>query len=237
MSLIRVGVLRGGISDEYEISLKTGEEVLLHLPKDIYKPVDIFIGRDGVWHVNGLARQPDEITRFVDVVFNALHGQYGEDGKVQQVLEAHKIPYTGSQIRASAIGMNKTLAKEIVKKLGVKVPYHQFITREEYSTANAADLFRSILLPVVIKLPDGGSSLGASFAKTPKELWEGIAGALRYGDTVMLEQHIRGKEATVGVVDEFRGSGHYSLLPIEIVRADPDSIWGYEERYNGEICF
>lgn len=239
MSKIRVGVLRGGIDDEYEVSLKTGTSVLEHLPKDKYQPVDVFIDREGGWHVGGISRGPDDIAVMVDVVFNALHGAYGEDGKVQQILEAHKIPYTGSSILSSAVGMKKELAKEMAKRAGIKVPYHQLITREEYTAANPADLFRSIMLPVVVKLPAGGSAIGASFAETPEELWRGIETALRYGDVVMLEQHIRGKEATVGVVDNFRGREFYSLLPIEIARDDYDTVWSYGDRYNGkmhELC-
>src|SRR3989338_2959915 len=97
----------------------------------------------------------------VDVVWNALHGEYGEDGKVQQILEAHKIPYTGSEVQPSAVGINKILTKETVKKYGVESPYYQTITRKEYEESNPHELFRRILLPVVGKPLSGGSSLGA----------------------------------------------------------------------------
>jgi len=233
MSKLRVGVLRGGPGGEYEVSLKTGAHVMEHLPKETYHPVDIFIDKNGIWHIQGLERSPGEISGMVDVVFNALHGEYGEDGKVQQILEAHKIPYTGSGIQPSAVGMNKILAKEMARKFGIKVPYHQTITREEYESSTPYELFRKILLPVVIKPLSGGSSVGTSLARTSDELEEGIENALRHGETVILEQHIRGREATVGVVDEFRGRKYYALIPIEIERPRSNDIWNYEDKYSG----
>ena len=81
MERIRVGVLRGGPSSEYDISLKTGGHVLRHLKEDTYIPQDIFISRDGVWHARGFESTPERILKNVDVVFNALHGEYGEDGR------------------------------------------------------------------------------------------------------------------------------------------------------------
>lgn len=224
---------------EYDISLKTAAQVTEHLLEEKYQPVDVFVDKEGVWHTLGLPRSPDEVAGMIDVVFNALHGTYGEDGKVQQILEAHKIPYTGSSIVASAIGMNKALAKEVVKKAGIKVPYHRFITKEEYVAANPYDLFKSVYMPVVIKPPTGGSSLGMSFAETPEELWEGIKEALNYADEIILEQHILGREATVGVIDEFRGRKYYALMPIEIDKENKNDIWSYKKKYDGsafEYC-
>ena len=83
--MIRVGVIRGGISSEYEVSLNTGANVLSHLRSDImnekYKPIDILIDRDGTWHMQGRPVTLDHISNSVDVIFNALHGDFGEDGK------------------------------------------------------------------------------------------------------------------------------------------------------------
>ncbi|KKR58556.1 MAG: D-alanine-D-alanine ligase, partial [Parcubacteria group bacterium GW2011_GWC2_40_31] len=97
MNSIRVGVLRGGPSLEHEVSLKTGESVLRNLPAK-YSAKDIFISKEGEWHLDGKPAHHDRIFRQIDVVFNALHGEYGEDGKVQQLLEAFGVPYTGSGV-------------------------------------------------------------------------------------------------------------------------------------------
>ncbi len=111
---IRIGVLRGGPSEEYEVSLKTGGVILANLPDDC-EPIDIFISKDGIWHTHGVERAPIQILKTLDMVINGLHGTYGEDGKVQQMLEHFRIPYSGSDSISSAIGMNKILSKEIFK--------------------------------------------------------------------------------------------------------------------------
>ena len=108
---MRIGVLRGGPSSEYEVSLKTGANVLKAL-SETHRPLDIFISKDGKWHREGVERTPDHALLGVDVVFNALHGEYGEDGKVQQILQQLGIPYTGSDSIASALAMNKVLSKK-----------------------------------------------------------------------------------------------------------------------------
>ena len=116
MHRIRVGVLRGGPSGEYEVSLKTGATVLNNLSQDKYNPREIFIDKNGEWHVYGLPVKPHDALTHIDVVFNALHGSYGEDGKVQHLLEMHGIPFTGSGSFSSALGMNKVLMKEVLVK-------------------------------------------------------------------------------------------------------------------------
>src|SRR3989344_914850 len=124
--MIRVGVLRGGVSPEYNISLLSGEHLLSHLRgekfNDRYKPVDLLITKDGAWHVNGLPASMEKISRSVDVIWNTLHGEYGEDGQVQKILDNWNIPYTGSGALSSALGYNKVLAKEQFKKLQIKTP-------------------------------------------------------------------------------------------------------------------
>ena len=116
-----VGVLRGGPSSEYEVSLKSGANVLEHLNKDKYEARDIFIDKEGQWHVHGRAVMPEKALIGVDVAFNVLHGEYGENGVVQKLLEEVGVPYTGSDAFASTIAFNKHSTREIVKKLGVKI--------------------------------------------------------------------------------------------------------------------
>ena len=128
MSKIRVGVLRGGPSSEYDISLQTGSTVLKGLAhqkfEDKYHLYDIYIAKDGTWHMHGVPITPAHAVGHVDVFFNALHGQYGEDGKVQQTLDDYHARYTGSGVLASAVGMNKALTKSIFKNHGIKTPQY-----------------------------------------------------------------------------------------------------------------
>ena len=107
----RVAVLRGGPSDEYTVSMQTGGQVLEALKKLNYPYKDIVVTRKGEWLDGGFLRQPEKALEAVDVVFIALHGQYGEDGQVQRILERKMIPFTGSRALSSAIAFNKLLTK------------------------------------------------------------------------------------------------------------------------------
>jgi len=117
--------MRGGPNSEYEVSLATGGSVLAALRgklADKYRAYDILIDKSGRWHIDGMPADQYDIAHRFDVIFNALHGSYGEDGKVQQILEAHGIKFTGSDSLASAVGMNKNLSKNVFKNNGLKTP-------------------------------------------------------------------------------------------------------------------
>lgn len=250
--MIRVGVIRGGTSAEYEVSLKTGANVLSHLRGDIlsksYTPVDIFIDKEGVWHIGGVPASQEKVFHAVDVIFNALHGDYGEDGTVQQMLDMWKIPYTGSGALASAIGYNKALAKEEFAKLGVQTAKHILYPayqadidgpREEYAERKAREIWERLPPPWIVKPLTSGSSMGVHMCKTYPELVRAFAVGVNEKVSVLVEEMIEGKEATVAVVNNFRGSPVYVLPPIEIRIPDKNAFFDYEAKYTGisqEIC-
>lgn len=233
-----VGVLRGGPSHEYEVSLKTGQSVLKNLP-DKYQPIDIFISKDGDWHIDGIVRKPVDALRSVDAIFNALHGQYGEDGQVQRLLEALHVPYTGSDSISSALGMHKVQAKEMFKKAGIKVPSHRVVLREESMQEVQREIFETMFLPLIVKPVSAGSSVGMAILFNYHDLPKAIEYAFLHGDLVMVEHYVRGREATCGVVENYRGSQHYALLPIEIIPPAKNKFFDYDAKYNGltrEFC-
>ena len=236
MSLTTVGVLRGGPSGEYEISLQTGSSVLRHMPER-YKAVDILIDKEGVWHKGGIPMEPERALRQIDAVFNALHGEYGEDGKVQRLLDCLHVPYTGSGSFASAVGMNKPIAKDYFKKAGLKTARHISLSVTSDLDKELVSIFRTFNFPVVVKPAGSGSSLGVSIARSFEALKGAVAKAFGYGPKVMVEEHVKGREATCGVVDGFRGKDTYALFPIEIV-PEGDSF-DYDAKYRGkskELC-
>jgi len=118
MQRIKVAVLRGGPSAEYDVSLQSGKCVMDNL-SDNCIPTDVFISKDGIWHVDGVPVSIEKVCQAHDVFFNALHGEYGEDGKIQQILDHHGAKYTGSGALSSAIAMNKIQTKKIFEKYGV----------------------------------------------------------------------------------------------------------------------
>lgn len=249
--MIKVGVIRGGISGEYEVSLKTGSNVLSHLRADKlnekYKAIDILIDKEGVWHINGKPVAILDVFHSVDVIFNALHGDFGEDGKVQQMLDGWKIPYTGSGAFPSALGYNKVLAKEQFNLLGIKTPNHIIIPKynEEdadikvYSKKTAKQIHALLSPPWIVKPLSGGSSVGMRVARTYPELMDAFEDGVNKEVDVLVEEMIEGKEATVGVIDNFRDKAVYVLPATEIRVHKGKSFFDFEAKYKGmskEIC-
>lgn len=236
--LLRVGVLRGGPSNEYEISLNSGAAVLSALKNnffDRYDAKDIFIDREGVWHVGGVATAPADALRHFDLAFNALHGTFGEDGKIQHFFETHQMPFTGSGSLGSAIGMNKAMAKKLLKQEGINVPYDREIPSDAIRRdviAVSRDLFNSFLMPAVVKPAASGSSVGVHVVRYYDDLPEALTDAAQHGDTVLIEEFIPGIEATCGVVEGFRGQELYALPPIEIRSAN--GFFDYAAKYAGQ---
>lgn len=205
--MLRVGVLRGGPSSEHEVSIKTGDIVLKNLsPK--YEVFDIYLDKKGNWHIGGVPIDPHNAISRVDVIFNALHGEYGEDGKIQDLLDYHKVPYTGSDSLSSAITMNKILTKEIAANHGIKTPVYTTITAD----MNPLDIFKRFPMPAVIKPISGFSSKDIYIVSNLDELKR----AMSFEGEMLLEEFINGSEATVGVIEKYRNEDLYALPPIEI---------------------
>ncbi len=228
----RVGVVRGGPSSEYEVSIRSGGTVLKHLPPEKYIGIDLFISKDGLWHKNGVPTTLEEIQHHVDVVWNALHGYYGEDGKIQQELEHFGIPYTGSEVLPSAIAMNKVLAKEHVVPLGVKTPRWVVIGEDETLEEGVFRAFRSVGFPAFVKPASGGSSVATRLVKNYGELEDAVEDASQYGD-ILIEEYIKGTEATVCVIDSTSGGEVHVLHPIEIVPTGGNEFFNYDAKYAG----
>ncbi|MBI4042380.1 MAG: D-alanine--D-alanine ligase [Deltaproteobacteria bacterium] len=180
----------GGISPEREISLETGKALLSALEHRGYQGVPIdFLG------IADLSRLMEKSPggRKVDVLFNALHGPYGEDGTIQGFLEILRIPYTGSGVLSSAICMDKVMSKRIFQLNDIPTPscvlYHPDM-----------DLSH-IPLPAVVKPSRQGSTIGISIVREKKEMEGAVKLAKRYDRIVLIEEYIRGREAAVGVLD------------------------------------
>jgi D-alanine--D-alanine ligase len=234
----KVGVLRGGPSNEHEVSLKTGMMVIDNLTER-YEVLDIFIDKDGIWHYLGVPIEPKNVFNRIDIIFNALHGAYGEDGAVQKLLDQFSVPYTGSTALASAVGMNKILSKKIYKNNNLKTPFYTTISKKNNSLGEITKLFKSFPMPAIVKPISGGSSVGTAIAKTLSDLEIAVTDALRYSNTALIEEFISGREATCGVIESFRQESLYSLLPVEIRKSINSDFFDYKAKYGGEsqeIC-
>lgn len=231
---IKVAVLRGGPSSEYEVSLKTGAGVLANLPSH-YIGTDVLIDKKGVWHIDGVPFKPHNLPKRFDVAFIAMHGEYGEDGTVQRLLEELHMPFTGSGSLASAIGMNKSLAKKAFEREGIKTPVSKVIAKDDYvPELTAAEVYKTFPQPSVVKPCSGGSSVATSIAHTIHELEEALRKGFEVGEKVIIEEFIKGREATCGVLEDFRDKDFYPLLPIEII-PKKQTFFDYEAKYSSEV--
>jgi D-alanine-D-alanine ligase len=235
---LKIGVIRGGPSAEHDVSMATGAAVLAAIRSKLdehYEGVDVIIDKQGNWSVEGQPVTPSQAFRYFDLAWNALHGTFGEDGKIQSLFETHDVPFTGSGSLGSAVGMNKILTKKLLKEAGIKSPYWKEIpsadVQKDVHAATDA-LFSSFLFPAVVKPAASGSSVGVSIVRTKSDIPAALLEAAQHGDVILVEEYIQGDEATCGVIDGFRGQDLYALPPIEI--RPVNSFFDYHAKYAGQ---
>ncbi|MBE0505371.1 MAG: D-alanine--D-alanine ligase [Marinospirillum sp.] len=185
----RVAVLMGGCSAEREVSLRSGQAVLDALLRSGVNAFGLELGRDALLQLTA--------EKF-DKAFIALHGRGGEDGSIQGVLEWLRIPYTGSDVLASALGMDKYKCKQVWQGMGLPTPASALLTAATRAEALVAELG----LPLMIKPAHEGSSIGMSKVVSVEQLQQAYQEAARYDDRVLAEQFVTGAEFTVSIVDD-----------------------------------
>lgn len=208
----KVAVLYGGLSTERDVSLRTGKACADALASKGYDVILVDVDRE----LPGRLREAR-----VDVAFNALHGRWGEDGCVQGLLEAMGVPYTGSGVLASAMGMDKVVAKAMFKALGLAV-----IDYRVFPAARAADVSPADLpfgIPCVVKPSGEGSSVGVHLVKDAAKLGEACRDAASFKGDVVVERYVKGAEVNVAVLDG------KALGAIEIVPAN--EFYDYAAKY------
>jgi D-alanine-D-alanine ligase len=209
-------VVMGGPSEEREISLKSGRAVLSSL-----KSMGL--------NATGLELISEEPSAYFkkkleeiipDVCFLAIHGRFGEDGKAQELLASMGIPYTGSGPEASLMAFNKLASKEIFLKNNIPTPPYLSLKRGEAFE----NIGNYISYPFVIKPACQGSTIGVSIVKTKDELPDAIDIAFRYGDWILVEKFIKGRELTVGILNKI-------ALPVIEIRPR-QAIFDYNSKYH-----
>ncbi|OOP57572.1 MAG: hypothetical protein AYP45_02695 [Candidatus Brocadia carolinensis] len=187
-----VVVLMGGVSSEREISLRSGNAVAKALEEAGFTVSCIDVKDEKIEELDHRER---------GVAFIALHGYFGEDGGVQQLLESKGIPYTGSGVSASKLAMDKLATKNCFVEAGLKTP--DYITMTEFQELN--EIQHEVMrlgLPVVLKPIRNGSSIGISIVKDISGLQLGLQKAFEFGYEVLIEKYIKGRELTVGILDD-----------------------------------
>jgi D-alanine-D-alanine ligase len=257
---IRVGILFGGRSAEHEVSILSARNVLAALDRERFEPVLIGIERDGRWLVQderrllAAAGDPRQVNLSdgaavslptlragegagpgpVDVVFPVLHGPMGEDGTVQGMLELAGVAYVGAGVLGSAVGMDKDVAKRLLRASGIPVAEHRVVRRAEFERDEAAACRRAaeVGFPLFSKPANLGSSVGVVQVPDAAALPAALAHAFAYDTKALAEEMVRGREIECSVLgDEIDAR---ASVPGEIVVRHPDGFYSYEAKYIDE---
>lgn len=227
MKKLRLALIAGGVSGEREVSLKGAAGVEKNLDPEKYEVVRF----DPATDLPLIAAQAKEI----DVAFILLHGVFGEDGTMQGFLDLLGIPYQGAGVLGSALAMDKNLAKTLYRLHGLPVAPWEMARREDIDVP--ARLLAKLRLPLVVKPVRQGSSIGMSIVRESSALGPSLAKAFEHDREVMVEQYIKGREITVGVI----GNDEPVALPlVEIIPDKKYEFFDYEAKYQPgatrEVC-
>ena len=212
----KIGVLMGGPSSEREVSLKSGKAVYEALKKLGIDVLAIDIkSHDRKENIKLLKSTK------IDCAFLALHGRFGEDGQIQEILEHVRIPYTCSGIQASKLAMDKIASRRKFEAYGLLVPEYAVINKASYG--KHLNILKKMRLPIVIKPATHGSSIGLSIIDKEQDVGRALDLAFDFDERVIIEEYIKGREVTVGILDE------RALPVIEII--PKKRFFDYEAKY------
>jgi D-alanine-D-alanine ligase len=219
----RVAVLKGGRSLERQVSLKSGARVEDALERRGHAVIPIDVGGDLVQRLSQAAPE---------IAFVALHGRDGEDGTVQELLEAMGIPHTGSGVSACIRAADKVLAKHAMRDAGISTPdffaFNETAFRELGAAAALPAMQERLRFPIVVKPASQGSALGIKFARTPADVPAALVAAFSYDRKVLLERYVAGRELAVSIIDRDDGP---RALPIVEALPEQEHFYDFESRY------
>lgn len=225
---MKIALIYGGPSAEYEVSVNSAAAIRTNLDPQKYQVVDVHITKDEQWVVDDRPLSVEEALaalQDVAVAVLAVHGTFGEDGRLQQLLADHNIRFTGSDADASALAMDKVRAGEVFAKAGLPVP----ATRVAETVEQAQALAKEFDPPFVIKPVSQGSSVGVSIVRDTAQVTAAIELAFANDHRIILQEYIAGREVSCGVLVD--GIGKLTALPpTELIPADAD-FFDYHAKY------
>lgn len=222
---LKILVVCGGISTEREVSLRSGKAIYDALLRKGYVNSVLFdLNRNNIAEI--LQARPD-------IVFLGLHGKGGEDGSIQGMLELAGIPYTGPGIATSAVCMDKILTKRILSNAGLPTAKFEVFRKDECSDvkAVAASLIDKLGLPMVLKSPCQGSSIGVVIVHRAEEMEPAIGEVFKYGDHLLAEQFLDGTEVTLPIM----GNDELTVLPVIEITSERE-FYDYTAKYTSGLC-
>lgn len=236
----KVAVIAGGDSGEYGISIKSAAIVAQYIPSEKYEVFIIEIkgtdwkyrdedGQNFQIDKNDFSLQlTDRLVHF-DVIFNAIHGTPGEDGKILAYFEMLKIPFTSTASISSALTFNKAFCNQVVKNTGVNVAQSMHLFKDQEHSSEA--ILLKISLPCFVKPNQGGSSVGMSKVSKKEDLMPAIEKAFAEDTEVLVEEYIQGRELTIGVM---KNKGEIICFPITEIISKKE-FFDFEAKYNPQL--
>ncbi len=224
----KIVVLVGGPSTEAEVSRRTGKAVA-----DALKSKDYNVE---LMELNPMTFAEEIKEKNCGIVFNAVHGKYGEDGLVQGTLDMLKIPYTGSDVLAAALTMDKVAAKRIFKSEKISTPKAEVYRAAEKSDELPAEIEDKFGLPVVIKASSQGSSIGVNIVENSEGIAEAVENAFTFGDEILVEEFIKGRELTVAVYGNADQAEALPVIEITTISGRYDYESKYTKGASTHIC-
>jgi len=215
----RVGIIRGGSGKHYDASLKKGGEIILHIHENLserWKPYDILVDRDHIWHFGGVPISLGDLVHKIDVVWNTSHPSFSN------ILESLSIPNIGASSFSSLLGGNRDMLREHVKKIGINMGRHLVLPlyqkdfdgpRERYAIKKAKAVFEKFGAPWIVRSFIPHSDMAVHLAKTFPELVDAIEDGVNHETSILVEEFILGKVASVHSVNGFRGEDVYTFPP------------------------
>ena len=255
MARIRVGIILGGLSSEKEVSLNSGRNVFDNLDRERYEPVPVFMNSDGAlwiipWQLvsqnttadiaDRLEREAgrvayEDLGREIDFAFIALHGKYGDDGCIQGLLEMLRIPYTGSGVLASALGMDKFMQQKLLEASGIAVPRSLVVKECEWRQHPGAVRDRiaaRFSLPFVTKPTREGSSVGVTIVGDPALLDDALEKAFAWDTSALVEEYLDGTEFSCIILERH---GVPEVLGVTEIHPQ-DIFYTYDDKYMPGRC-
>lgn len=254
---INIAVVSGGPSNERDVSIKTSQQIAKALSKNKYNVFLIEITKNKKWLFKGKFENKNSsankekkyeidilsdnniFKNKIDVAFIALHGKFGEDGKIQALLDLVGLPYTGSGMLSSALGMSKIKTLELAEKNKIRIPKHLTIYKKDSNLDFCEKMDKNIGYPCVVKPSESGSSIGISIVKNKNQLSKAVNNAFKEDKTIIIEQHIKGRELTCGIIGNTNQTELTALPIVEIITKDAD-FFDYQTKYFSdtvqEIC-
>jgi D-alanine-D-alanine ligase len=218
ISKLRVAVLRGGTDSSYESSLRSGHDVLTLLrgSADTFDPLDIFISKDGVWHLRGLPVEPHMSLKHADVAWSALH----DDTSAKQLLESLRVRYVGSGIVPTALATNIVHMRKAYARENLPTLRFELLNEDTYKDEQALEIFRTFVFPVAVCTHEKNSPFGTVVVRSYLELEEAIKSAFLHAKKIVVEEFIKGKVAICSIIENARNERLHALLPSELRGSD-----------------